>query len=155
MRLPLVAYSEIGTPFQEDSCATFAHDLSCVGCPNGSKYWFMTAAQDWLEVTEYLHAGDGSNKIRTQSLSLQELSQLPFNVYFHLQKEGDLMILPPRRSDSQPSFYSLADNPPLQFFPNHSSGRNCKSLLGAHDVSRARVVFFTTTGSSNSGMVAA
>jgi len=57
----------------------------------------MTAADDWPEVMEYLRARDGSNTIRAQSMSLQELSQAPFDVYFHMQRKGDLVILPPRR----------------------------------------------------------
>ena len=95
--LPLVTHSGIDALFQDDSCSTFTHDLLCVGDPGAGKHWFMTAAEDWPEVTKYLRTRDGSNTIRTQSISLQELSQAPFNVYFYMQRRGDLVILPPRR----------------------------------------------------------
>lgn len=107
-----VTNSVIDTKFQEDSCATFSHDLLCVCGTDASKYWFMTAAEDWLEVTEYLRARDGSNTINAQSMSLQELSQLPFNVYFHVQKKGDLVILPLRRSGHPRSLCSPTDSLP-------------------------------------------
>ncbi|KAF9642839.1 hypothetical protein BDM02DRAFT_3105170, partial [Thelephora ganbajun] len=82
--------------FQDDSCSTITHDLLCVGGEDTGKYWFMTAAEDWLEVTEHLRARNGSNTIRLWSMSLQELSQAPFDVYFYTQKKGDLVILPSR-----------------------------------------------------------
>lgn len=72
----------------------------------------MTATDDWPEVTEYLRARDGSNTIRAQSMSLQELSQLPFNVYFYSQRKGDLVILPPRRSGHLCPLCPLTDDPP-------------------------------------------
>ncbi|KAF9642433.1 hypothetical protein BDM02DRAFT_3064104, partial [Thelephora ganbajun] len=82
--------------FQDDLCSTFTHDLLCVGGTDVGKHWFMTAAEDWPEVTEHLRVHDGSNTIRAQSMSLHELSQAPFNVYFYTQRKGDLVILPPR-----------------------------------------------------------
>lgn len=75
------------------------HDLLCIGGADTGKYWFMTAAEKWPEVTEYLRERDNSNVIRQRSMSLDELSQAPFDVYFHLQRKGDLIIQPPRRSD--------------------------------------------------------
>jgi hypothetical protein len=74
---------------------SFTHDLLCVGGVDVSKYWFMTTAEDWVEVMEYLCTCNGSNTVSTRSMSLQELSQLPFNVYFHVQRRGDLLIQPP------------------------------------------------------------
>lgn len=56
----------------------------------------MTAAESWPEVTHHLRARDGTNTIRTGSISLQELSEVPFDIYFHKQGKGDLVILPPR-----------------------------------------------------------
>lgn len=89
----------IDVPFQDDSCSTFAHDLLCVGGADTYKSWFMTAAEDWLEVTEYMRAREGSNVIHARSISSQELSEVPFTIYFHVQRKGDLVILPPRRLD--------------------------------------------------------
>jgi len=79
----------------------------------------MTAAKDWPEVTEYLRARDGSNTIHTRSIPLQELSQLPFDIYFHVQKKGDLVVLPPRRSVSPRSLCSSADSFPSYFQTIH------------------------------------
>jgi len=93
----LITHPRIDALFQDDSCSTFTHDLLCVGAADAGKHWFMTATEDWLEVTEHLRARDGSNTIRAQPMSLQELSQVPFDVYFYTQKKGDLVILPPRR----------------------------------------------------------
>ncbi|KAF9647382.1 hypothetical protein BDM02DRAFT_3129802 [Thelephora ganbajun] len=62
--------------FQDDLCSTFTHNLLCVGGTDVGKHWFMTAAEDWPEVTEHLS---------------------PFNIYFYTQRKGDLVILPPRR----------------------------------------------------------
>ena len=101
--------------FQDDSCSTFTHDLLCVGGTDTGKHWFMTAAEDWPEVTEHLRARDGSNTIRAQPLSLQELSQAPFNVYFCMQRKGDLVILPPRRLD-----YPRLPCPPTNNLPSFS-----------------------------------
>lgn len=91
-----VAHSELEVPFQDDSCSAFAHDLLCIGGEDAHKYWFMTAAENWLEVTEHIRARGGSNVVRTHSMSPQELSQAPFTIYFHRQRKGDLVILPPR-----------------------------------------------------------
>jgi len=85
------------TPFQDDSCATFTHDLLCNGGTDAAKYWFIAAARDWVTVTDYMRARDGSNAIRAHSMSPQEFSAVPFTMYFHVQKKGDLVILPPRR----------------------------------------------------------
>lgn len=95
---PPTAYPAIDVLFQDDSCSTFTHDLLCVGGADACKHWFMTAAENWLEVTEHMRAHEGSNAIRARSMSFQELSQAPFTIYFHIQRKGDLMILPPRRS---------------------------------------------------------
>jgi len=57
----------------------------------------MTAAEDWPAVTHHLRARDGTNTVQACSISPQQLSQVPFDVYFHMQKKGDLVILPPRR----------------------------------------------------------
>lgn len=105
---PPIIHSMAGSLFWDDSSSTFMHDLLCVGGTNTGKYWFMTAAEDWPKVTEYLRARDGSKAIRAYSMSLQELSRLPFNVYVHLQKKGDLVILPPRRLGHLCSLYSLS-----------------------------------------------
>ena len=83
--------------FRDDSCATLAHDLLCVGSPEACRYWFMTAADDWPEVTHHLRALDGTNTVQAGPISPQELSQVPFDIYFHIQRKGDLVILPPRR----------------------------------------------------------
>lgn len=115
----LLTHSVIDALFQEDSCATFAHDLLCIGDSDGSKYWFMTAVEDWPEVTEYLRARDGSKMIHSRSISIQDLSQLPFNVYFHVQKKGDLVILPPRRSGHLRSLCSPTENLPSFFQTIH------------------------------------
>lgn len=72
----------------------------------------MTAAEDWRQVAEHLRARDGSQTIPAQSMSLQELSELPFNVYFHIQEKGDLVILPPRRSGRPCSFRSPTNGLP-------------------------------------------
>jgi len=98
-----------GALFQDHSCSTFAHDLLCIGGADASKYWFATATEDWLEVTESLRARDGSKTIRAYSMSPQELSQLPFNVYVYMQKKGDLVILPPRRLDHPRSLHALSN----------------------------------------------
>lgn len=92
-----IAHPGTDALFQDNSCSTSAHDLLCVGSADAGKHWFATAADDWLEVTEHLRARDGSNTIRAKSMTLQELSQAPFNVYFYTQRKGDLVILPPRR----------------------------------------------------------
>jgi hypothetical protein len=73
------------------------HDLLCIGGADAAKHWFMTAAEDWLEVTEYLRERDGSRTVRARSMSAQELARVPFDMYVHIQKKGDLVILPPRR----------------------------------------------------------
>jgi hypothetical protein len=83
--------------FWDDSCSTFAHDLLCIGNPDACKYWFMTAAEDWPEVTHHLRARDGTNTFQARSVSPQELLRVPFDIYFHMQKKGDLVIIPPRR----------------------------------------------------------
>jgi hypothetical protein len=88
---------DVESHFRDDSCSTFAHDLLCIGNPDACKYWFMTAAEEWPEVTHHLRARDGTNTFQTRSISIQELSQVPFDVYFYVQKKGDLVILPPRR----------------------------------------------------------
>lgn len=110
--LALITHSGIDALFQDDSCSTVTHDLLCVGGTDAGKYWFMTAAEDWPEVTEHLRARDGSNTIRIHSMTPQELSELPFNVYYHMQKKGDLVILPPRRSDHLHSLHVLSNDPP-------------------------------------------
>lgn len=92
-----ITHTVTDTVFQDDSCSTITHDLLCVGGTDTTKYWFMTAVEDWPEVTEYQRACDGSNTIHSRSMSLQELSQAPFDVYFYKQRKGDLVILPPRR----------------------------------------------------------
>lgn len=95
--LPII-HPVIDVLFQDTSSSTFTHDLLCVGEADTCKYWFMTAAKSWLEVTEHMRGREGSNTIHAYSMSPQELSQAPFVVYFHVQKKGDLVILPPRRS---------------------------------------------------------
>lgn len=114
VRSPPITHSVIDPLFQDDSSSTFMHDLLCVGGTDASKYWFMTAADDWPEVTEHLRARDGSKTIQAYSMSLRELSQLPFNVYVHLQKKGDLVILPPRRLSCLLSLRSIIN--PLPSF---------------------------------------
>lgn len=108
--LPPVADPKLDLPFQDDSCSTFAHDLLCVGGADARKYWFTTATENWLEVTEHMRVRDGSNAIRPRSMSPQELSQVPFTVYFHTQRKGDLVILPPRRSGYLSSLCALLNN---------------------------------------------
>ncbi|KAF9642864.1 hypothetical protein BDM02DRAFT_3105147, partial [Thelephora ganbajun] len=93
----------IAALFQDDSHSTVTHDLLCVGGTDAGKYWFMTAAEDWPEVTEHLQVRDGLNTIHIHSMSPQELLQVPFNIYFYMQRKGDLVILPPRRSGHQRS----------------------------------------------------
>jgi hypothetical protein len=95
-QLPLT-HATSDTLFQDDSCSTFAHDLLCNGGTDAVKYWFMTAARDWVAVTDYMRARDGSNVIRVHSMSPQQFSVVPFTVYSHVQRKGDLVILPPRR----------------------------------------------------------
>ena len=93
--LPLMATAE--SFFRDDSSGTTRHDLLCVGHPDACKYWFMSASKAWPEVTQHLRARDGSNTIHAESILLQEPSQVPFDIYFHKQIKGDLIILPPRR----------------------------------------------------------
>ena len=87
----------LDTLFVDDSCSSVSHDLLCIGGPDAVKHWFMTAAEDWMQVTENLRVRNGSNTIPRRSMSGEELSEVPHNVYFHTQRRGDLMILPPRR----------------------------------------------------------
>ena len=103
---PPITHSSVDSPFQDDSCSTTTHDLLCIGDTSMSKDWFMTAAKDWPEVTEHLRTRSDSNRIPTRTLSLEELSESPFNIYVHRQRKGDLMILPPRRLD-RPLYYIL------------------------------------------------
>jgi len=75
----------------------------------------MTATEDWPEVTKHLRTKSGSNQIPARSLSLKALSGSPFNIYFHRQRKGDLVILPPRRLDR-----SRALHPPTNNLPSFS-----------------------------------
>lgn len=74
------------------------------------KYWFMTAVEDWPEVTEHIRAKDGSKRIPARSMSIQELSESPFNVYVHRQRKGDLVIIPSRRLDHPRSVHPPANS---------------------------------------------
>ena len=56
----------------------------------------MTAAEDWPEVTYHLLARGGANAIQAGTAP-EDLLQLPFDVYYHKQNQGDLVVLPPRR----------------------------------------------------------
>lgn len=94
---PSITHSTIAAIFQDHSSSTFTHDLLCVGDAGASKHWFITAAEDWLEVTEYLRERDGSRTVRAYSMSPHELSRVPFDMYAHTQKKGELVVLPPRR----------------------------------------------------------
>jgi hypothetical protein len=83
--------------FQDNSSGTIAHDLLCIGNPDAWKWWFMTAAGAWTEVTHHLRASDGTNIMKTGYVSPQELAEVPFDIYVYKQRKGDLVILPPRR----------------------------------------------------------
>lgn len=137
--------------FQDDSCSTFAHDLLCIGGADAVKYWFMTAAEDWPEVTDFLRSRDGSNTIRTRSMSLQEFSQAPFRIHFHMQRKGDLVILPPRRcgiyTPHSPSTAKIARLVSLKRF----IGELLQVFAGTAQLCKGWKYLFITTGSLNSG----
>ncbi|KAF9777832.1 hypothetical protein BJ322DRAFT_1114761 [Thelephora terrestris] len=81
--------------FQDESRSTVRHDLLFSGGTDAAKHWFMTAEEDWPQVTENLRERNGSNVIRVRSMSVQELKEAPHNIYVYTQKKGDLVILPP------------------------------------------------------------
>ena len=72
----------------------------------------MTAAEDWPEVTEHLRAKDGENTISTRSMSLQDLKTVPFEVFVHRQRKGDLVVLPPRRLGHPRLSHQPTNDPP-------------------------------------------
>ena len=71
----------------------------CVSSIDASSSWFITAAESYLDIWDYLHlrAKDGSNTIPTHGLSSAELQAAPFTVYIYEQKPGDLIVIPSRR----------------------------------------------------------
>ena len=62
-----------------------------------SASWFITAAESYLDIWDYLRAKDGSNIVSIRRLSSVELQSAPFTVYTHEQKLGDLIVIPSRR----------------------------------------------------------
>ena len=127
--LPPNTHSRADALFQDDSCSTTTHDLLCVGGTGVGKYWFMTAVEDWLEVTEYLRVKDGSKQIPPRSMSIEELSKSPFNIYIHRQRKGDLVIVPPRRFDRLCSSHPSANSCPA--FPKRSIEGSPRAFVGS------------------------
>jgi hypothetical protein len=108
----LFAHTISAALFQDESRSTVRHDLLFSGGTDAAKHWFMTAEEDWPQVTENLRERNGSNVIRVRSMSVQELKEAPHNIYVYTQKKGDLVILPPRRLEPSGLGLPATNNPP-------------------------------------------
>ncbi|KAF9786226.1 hypothetical protein BJ322DRAFT_1020308 [Thelephora terrestris] len=108
----LFAHTISAALFQDESRLTVRHDLLFSGGTDAAKHWFMTAEEDWPQVTENLRERNSSNVIRVRSMSVQELKEAPHNIYVYTQKKGDLVILPPRRLEPSGLGLPATNNPP-------------------------------------------
>lgn len=90
-----ISHSRLETAFEEGAQGTTNHHLLCVCDPGTSVIWFMTSSREAQNVSDYLR---GSGDFPTpRVLTLNQLAEAPFNVYVYVQKQGDLVVLPPRR----------------------------------------------------------
>lgn len=55
----------------------------------------MTSSREAQNVDNYLRSSAGH--LVPCTLTLEALAEAPFKVYVHVQKRGDLVVLPPRR----------------------------------------------------------
>ncbi|KAF9053810.1 hypothetical protein BDZ89DRAFT_295071 [Hymenopellis radicata] len=95
----LMCYLGIGdtfTPAHKDLCASFGQNLMSYTENDGCSFWFMTRSADIGEVTKYFHHLGHELDHELHAVTLEELSEAPFDVYIVQQKLGDLVLVPPR-----------------------------------------------------------
>ena len=90
------ADTKSASQFRDNSDSVSVHNLLCLGDADSPTYWFLTSAEDSGKVWAYLRARDGSNTVQNRALDPKELADAPFTVYFHKQRAGDLLVVPPR-----------------------------------------------------------
>ncbi len=84
------------TPAHKDLCASFGQNLMTYTENDGCSFWFMTRSADIGEVTKYFHHLGHELDHELHAITLEELSEAPFDVYIVQQQLGDLVLVPPR-----------------------------------------------------------
>lgn len=94
-----VGYHGTQTPAHTDLCSTMGHNLMVsTSTPSTSCLWFLARSQDLNVVREYLR-----NRCNVESFNdsffipiKDALKEAPFPVFVADQREGDLVLVPPR-----------------------------------------------------------
>lgn len=81
------------TRFEDGHHGTSGQYLLCFQEPDACVIWFTTAAADSQKVFDYLQSLQATSP---HHLNLEQLSDVPFDVYVFKQERGDLVVLPPR-----------------------------------------------------------
>jgi hypothetical protein len=85
------------TPCHKDLCASSGHNLMVYTQDDSSAFWFMTKSTDAPAVAKYFR--DELREIldwESHTVTIEELSRAPFDVYVCEQKLGDFVLVPPR-----------------------------------------------------------
>jgi JmjC domain, hydroxylase len=84
------------TPCHKDLCASSGQNIMCYTENNGSSYWFMTKSSDAPAVAVYFHELKQELDLETHVITIEELTEAPFDIYVAEQKLGDMVLVPPR-----------------------------------------------------------